>query len=212
FLLSHPLRKPIVDIVGSATFLGIYSVVAAVTLGWLVLAYRAAPSGAPLWPVGGGLWAAATVVMLAASILLMGSIIRNPALPNPGSPIPVPTEARGVFAVTRHPMMWAFALWGICHIAVHPVAANIILAAAIIILALVGAALQDRKKEALQPQIWPEWERKTSYWPFGAIVSGKARLGGFSMHALGGGLVLWLAATWAHIPLAGWPAGIWRWL
>jgi uncharacterized membrane protein len=78
--------------------------------------------------------------MLAASVLLMGSIVRNPALPNPGSPTPAPGEARGVFAVTRHPMMWAFALWGICHIAVYPVAANIIVAAAIIILALVGAA------------------------------------------------------------------------
>ena len=52
-------------------------------------------------------------------------------------------------------MMWAFALWGICHIAVYPVAANIIVAAAIIILALVRAALQDRKKEALQPDTWP---------------------------------------------------------
>ena len=110
FLLSHPLRKPIVDTVGSTAFLGIYSVVAAATLGWLVLAYRAAPAGTPLWPVGDGLWAAATVVMLAASVLLMGSIVHNPALPNPGSPTPVPAEARGVFAVTRHPMMWAFAL------------------------------------------------------------------------------------------------------
>jgi len=161
FLLSHPLRKPMVDTVGSAAFLGIYSAVAA-----------------------------ATIVMLLASILLMGSIVRNPALPNPGRPTAVPAEARGVYAVTRHPMMWAFALWGICHIAVYPAAANIILAAAVIILALAGAALQDRKKEALQHDTWPEWEMKTSYWPFGAIVSGKARLGGFSMHTLGGGLVL----------------------
>jgi uncharacterized membrane protein len=60
-----------------------------------------------------------------------------------------------VFAVTRHPMMWAFALWGVCHIAVYPVAANIIVAAAIIILALAGAALQDGKKEALQPDTCP---------------------------------------------------------
>ena len=212
FLLSHPLRKPIVDTVGSAAFLGIYSAVAAATLGWLALAYLAAPAGTLLWPVGDGLWAAATVVMLLASILLMGSIVRNPALPNPGPPTAVPAEARGVFAVTRHPMMWAFALRGICHIAVYPVAANIIVAAAIIILALVGAALQDRKKEALQPDTWPHWEKKTSYWPFGAIVSGKARFGGFGMHALAGGVVLWLAATWAHVPLAGSPAGIWRWL
>ena len=27
-----------------------------------------------------------------------------------------------------------------------------------------------------------------------------------------GGLVVWLVATWAHIPLSGWAAGIWRWL
>jgi uncharacterized membrane protein len=212
FLLSHPLRKPIVDTVGSTAFLGIYSAVAAATLGWLVLAYLAAPGGAPLWPIGDGLWAAATAVMLLASILLMGSLVRNPALPNLGSPTAVPAVARGVFAVTRHPMMWSFALWGMCHIAVYPMASNIIVAAAIIVLALVGAALQDRKKDALQPDTWPEWEKKTSYWPFGAIISGKARLGGFGMHALAGGVILWLAATWAHIPLAGWPAGIWRWL
>jgi len=212
FLLSHPLRKPIVDTVGNAAFLGIYSAVAAATLGWLALAYRAAPAGMPLWPVGDALWAAATVVMLVASVLLMGSIVRNPALPNPGSPTSMPAEARGVFAITRHPMMWAFALWGICHIAVYPVAPNIIVSAAIIILALVGSALQDRKKEALQPNTWPDWQRKTSYWPFAAIVSGKARLGGFGMHALVGGLILWLAATWAHMPVTGWPAGIWRWL
>jgi uncharacterized membrane protein len=212
FVLSHPLRKPIIGAVGNAAFLGIYSLVAAATLAWLALAYRAAPVDTALWPVGDGLWAAATVVMLLASILLMGSLIGNPALPKLGSPTTVLAEARGVYAVTRHPMMWAFALWGLCHIAVYPVPANIILAAAVIILALVGAALQDRKKEALQPDTWPAWERWTGYWPFAAIVSGRARLGGFGSHSLAGGLVLWLAATWAHIPLAGWPAGVWRWL
>jgi len=39
FLLSHPLRKPIVDTVGSAAFLGIYSSVAAGSDGsrWPIL-------------------------------------------------------------------------------------------------------------------------------------------------------------------------------
>jgi uncharacterized membrane protein len=210
-LLSHPLRQPIVGALGNGAFLGMYSAIAAATLAWLALVYRSAPAGAPLWPVGDGLWAAATVVMLLAPILLMGSLIRNPAFPNPGSPVQVPAEARGVYAVTRHPMMWSFALWGLCHIAVYPAAPNIILASAIIGLALVGAALQDRKKEALQPATWPAWESKTSYWPFAAIISGKAQLGGFGAHALAGGLVLWLASTWLHMPLAGWEAGLWRW-
>ena len=212
FILSHPLRAPLVARLGEKGFLGVYSLVAAITLIWMIVAYRAAPVTPMLWPVGDGLWAIATVIMLVASILLLGSLVGNPAMPNPDGPIMVPAEAKGVFAITRHPMMWAFALWGLAHILVYPVAANIIVSVAIILLSLVGAALQDRKKEVLTPAAWQHWESRTSYWPFAAILAGRARFGRFGMHALAGGLVVWLAATWAHMPLAGWPAGIWRWL
>jgi uncharacterized membrane protein len=212
FLLSHPLRRAIVARIGERGFLGVYSLVAFATLIWLALAYRAAPAGAPLWPVGDGLWAVATVVMLLASVLFMGSLVRNPALPDPTAATrPVP-DARGVFAITRHPMMWGFALWAVAHIIVFPDPSNVVLAGAILLLALVGAALQDRKKEQLQPDFWPEWERRTSFAPFAAIAAGRARAGSPGGHALGGGLVVWLVATWAHLPLAGWAAGIWRWV
>lgn len=212
FLLSHPLRRPLVARIGEGPFLGLYSLVAAVTLMWLALAYRAAPMGPLLWPVGDGLWALATLLMLLASVLLVGSLIGNPALPDPtGAKKPVP-DARGVYAITRHPMMWAFALWGVSHILVLPEPSNIILALAVILLALVGAAMQDRKKAALQPDFWSAWRARTSYWPFAAIAAGRARFGGFRTHDLAGGLVLWLAATWAHLPLAGWAAGVWRWV
>jgi uncharacterized membrane protein len=150
--------------------------------------------------------------MLLASILFVGSLVGNPALPGPHEPRAAPGEARGVFAVTRHPMMWGFALWGLCHIAIFPDPANVILAGAIALLALVGAALQDRKKERLQPERWRAWQAKTSYWPFAAIVSGRARLDRYRPHDWAGGIVLWLIATWVHIPLSGWEAGIWRWL
>ena len=212
FLLSHPLRASLVARLGERGFLLLYSLVSFATLGWLVAAYRAAPATEPLWPVGDALWAVATLVMLFASVLLMGSLVRNPALPTGGAPGAVPDRATGVYAITRHPMLWSFALWGACHIAIYPTAANVVLAGSIIILSLVGAALQDRKKEVLQPDTWRAWEERTSYWPFAAVASGRARLGGFGGHALGGGLVLWLAATWAHLPLAGWAAGVWRWV
>lgn len=211
FLLSHPLRGPIVNAVGERVFLIIYSLTAIVTLVWMVVAYRATPASAPMWPVGDALWILVTVLMLLASILFVGSLVRNPALPTAGAKLKIPETARGVFAVTRHPMMWGFALWGACHILVYPVAANIVLAAAVILLALVGATLQDRKKEKLQPLIWPAWEAKTSYWPFAAIIKGTAHLGQFGAHAIAGGLIIWLAATYAHRPLAGIAAGIWRW-
>jgi len=212
FLLSHALRRPLVAAVGEKGFSGIYSLVAFATLIWMVLAYRAAPTTAPAWPVADVLWIIVTVVMLLASVLLAGSLVRNPALPTVGAPPVVPDEARGVYAITRHPMMWAFALWGLCHIAIYPVTKNIIVSGAIVTLSLVGASLQDRKKESLQPDLWRAWEARTSYWPFVAITAGRARLGRFGAFALLGGLVIWLAATWLHEPAAGWAAGIWRWI
>lgn len=212
FVLSHPLRGVLIRAVGPLAFQGIYSLVAIATFAWMIVAYDRAPVSAPLWQAGDLLWAIVTLVMLIASILLMGSLIRNPALPTGGRPAPLPEAARGVFAITRHPMMWSFALWGLCHIAVFPVTRSIIVDAAIVILALVGSVMQDRKKRRLQPELWPAWEARTSYLPFAAIAAGRARFGGFGMHALLGGLVVWLVATWAHIPLTGWHAGIWRWL
>lgn len=212
FVLSHPLRRPIVAAVGDRGFSGIYSLIALATFVWMIVAYRAAPASALLWPPGNTLWVAVTVIMLLASILLMGSFFRNPALPTGGSPAALPEAARGVFAITRHPMMWAFALWGFCHIAIFPITKNIIVAGAITVLALVGAASQDSKKKTLQPELWPAWQAKTSYWPFAAIAAGRARFGGFGGWALAGGLGFWLAATWVHKPMSGWAAGIWHWI
>jgi uncharacterized membrane protein len=211
FLLSHPLRAPLVRATGEGAFLGIYSVVAIATMIWMIIAYGMAPTTALLWSVGDGLWAVATVMMLIASVLLAGSLVRNPAFPKPGAPGAAPGSARGVYAITRHPMLWSFAIWGFAHILIYPIAKTFIVAAAIIILSLVGAAFQDRKKERLQPQVWLAWERQTSYVPFAAVIAGRARLGGFGPIAMLGGLVFWLAATWAHLPLSGWPAGVWRW-
>jgi len=212
FALSHPLRRPMVRLMGEVAFMGVYSLVAFVALGAMIFGYHDAPDTAPLWTIGTAIWSLVTVTMLLASILLIGSLIGNPALPDPMGRIAIPSEARGVFAITRHPMMWAFALWGACHILVYPVTRNIIVAVAMIVLALGGAAMQDRKKAALDPVGWPSWVARTSYWPFAAIIAGRARMGGLGLVAWLGGVAFWLAATWVHIPAAGYAAGIWHWM
>jgi len=215
FLLSaSTLRSVLVRGLGEAGFLGLYVVVAFATIGWLAYAYIAAPAEPLLWPVRDGAWTGVTVLMLLASILLAGSLFGNPAMPDPtGSAIAVPA-ATGVYAITRHPMMWAFALWGVAHIGVFPVASNIVVAAAVIVLALVGSALQDRKKERFKPALWRDWEARTSYWPFAALLTGRRRWSETwpGWRALLLGLAIWLAATWAHIPVSSWHAGIWKWI
>ena len=103
-------------------------------------------------------------------------------------------------------MMWSIALWAATHVLLSPTPRQIILAGAIGLLALLGAHLQDRKKESQMGDAWTGWEERTSYWPrFGGL----ARAGGIAWI---GGLIIWLAATYGHIHANGIPAGIWRWL
>ena len=213
FLLSHPLRRPIVGAIGEKGFGGIYVLVAFATFGWMVFAFRAVPPEPLWWSLGDLGWAIASAVMWFASVLFTGSLFGNPAFPDPTGARPLATEPRGVFAVTRHPMMWGFALWAVVHFAVFPSDSVAVLTAAILVLALAGAALQERKKAAQRPDVWPRWQARTSYFPFAAQFAGRAPWGLGDARALIGGTLLWLVATWAHVPLGGTlAAGIWRWI
>lgn len=206
FLMSHPLRAPMVARLGTGAFQGVYSLVSLVTFGWAVFAFREAPLGALLWPVGDALNIVATLVMFAASVLLAGSFVGNPALPQPGAAKLAMQSPTGVFAITRHPMMWSFALWSLAHVLVSPRPAVLILSGAIALLALGGSAGQDVKKAKLMGDSWKVWTSKTSFVPYARGWAWPGRT------ALIGGTLLWLLATWAH-PLAGAPtAGVWLWL
>lgn len=207
FALSHPLRAPLVKAAGNAGFQAVYSLVALATFAWVVFAFRAADPGGALWNgQGDAAWIVATVVMLIASVLLAGSFAGNPALPAPGAEDLARRGPHGVFHVTRHPMMWSFALWSAAHVLVSPAPRVIVLSVAIAALALIGARLQDAKKAVLMGAAWQDWESRTSYWPrLGKLASA----GALPWIA---GTALWLAATWAHGWLIGLPAGIWRWL
>jgi len=44
FLLSHPLRAPLVRVMGEPAFLGVYSVIAVATFIWMIVAYRSPES------------------------------------------------------------------------------------------------------------------------------------------------------------------------
>ena len=197
FLLSHPLRAPLVARLGAGKFTILYSLVAFATLGAAVVAWRRAPVE-PWWTAPAWAWPLAAVVMLLAAILFVGSV----ATPNPalvGMPAAAARAApRGVQRITRHPMMWAFALWAVVHAGVSGTGRTVVLAAAILVLALVGAALQDGKKRVLLGAAWASHEAATSFVPFGRGVAMPGWI------ALGGGIVLFVVATALH-PLAGGP-------
>jgi uncharacterized membrane protein len=203
-VLSHPLRRPVIDRVGEKGFSASYVIVAFLTFGLMIWVYHRIGREMPLWDQGDALWIAASLLMWFASILFVGSFQGNPAFPRrpgsaPGATIPAP---HGVFSITRHPMMWSFAIWAIVHAAVVATPKAFILDAAILILALGGSALQEGKKRAQLGEAWHEWSLRTAFVPFtrGAAYPGTV--------AVVGGTLFFLAITWIH-PI---PAGIWRWL
>ena len=205
FALSHPLRAPIVGAIGEGAFRGLYSLVAAGCMIWMYLAFKAAP-GADLGGSGEIGWAIATLLTLPALVLFLGSLKGNPALPAPGALRAAARDPAGVFAGTRHPMMWGFALWAVAHLVLWWSWRTVIVALAILILALVGARLQDRKKELLMGTSWTGWERRTSYWP---RWNGLVRVSPILWLV---GIAAWLGVTWLHIGAGGIPAGLWRWI
>ncbi len=206
-LLSHPLRAGAVGVLNERGFALLYSLISFATLGamWWFYGPAADEAPLPLWEAGDAGRIIATLLMLFGSILFVGSLRRNPAFPRPGAPVRTIDAPRGVFAITRHPMMWGFALWAVVHIIANPTPASLIVSSAILILAVGGSVGQDIKKEKLLGQSWREWVERTSFVPFGR---------GFALpdaFAFVGGTVLWLAATLAHGALGYRSAGIWHW-
>jgi uncharacterized membrane protein len=142
---------------------------------------------------------AGTLLMWLASILLVGSFIKNPALVGARGPAGGPT---GVFRISRHPMMWAFALWAAVHVMILAQFKSVIFDGAIIILVLFGSLAQDAKKAGQMGEDWHDWTAQTAFVPFTRGLSYPGTV------ALVGGTLLFLIATWVH-PI---PAGIWRWI
>lgn len=204
FAMSHPLRAPMVGVLGETGFQIVYSLISFAAVAGVYFAFKAAPE-TDLPTSGDAGWIIATVLTLPAMILLAGSFIGNPALGLPGSNESARAEPKGVFAITRHPMMWSFALWALSHIVIHWSLRTTITASAMGVLALVGARMQDAKKQVLMGEDWKVWESRTSYWP---RLSGFAKAGALPWTL---GLVFFVFFSWLHTPIGGIAAGIWRW-
>ena len=202
-LMSHPLRAGLVARLGAGGFLGLYALVALATLVWMILAWRGGDDLSPAWVAPLWWWPFASALMLVASILLAGSLIRNPAFPHPGADAPAIPDPGGVFAITRHPMNMSFTIWALVHISLSGSARNLIVAGGILVLALAGSIGQDARKARLLGEPWRAWMARTSFVPFAALIEGRARwraaLPGWTA-VIGGGAFWALVTSW-HAPL-----------
>ena len=168
------LRRRVVDMLGETAFRGVFTMASIASLVFLVLAYDRAATlplwGAPPWLVG-----VLDVAMLAATLLFAASL-------TPANPTMAGTERafggapRGIFRVTRHPMLCAFAIWAGVHMIANGDTASLVFFGTFLVTVLAGIPSIDAKLARRDPEKWALLARNTSALPFAAIVAGRNRL------------------------------------
>jgi len=204
---SSPARGWTVRRFGEPVYLLSFSVISAVTLVWLILAFSDAPRGVPLWqPSPVWVWVQA-ILMLFALVLVTGGLgVQNPSSIGQGKAVAREDISKGIFAVTRHPVMWGAAIWGVTHIASQPDLRALLFFGAIVVVALLGSWRQEQRKAREWGEAWERWREKTSFVPFAAILAGRNRLNlrVIGYHLLLAAVLLWLGLLHGH----GWLFGV----
>ncbi len=173
---STKLRAVLVRALGAGAYRGLFSLISALALAWLILAYAAAPVE-PLWPRAGWTRWLALVVMPFAFVFFVGGLtVGNPATAGMERRVDPANAARGFLTVTRHPMFCGFALWGVAHLLVKGDRASILFFGCIALLALIGMWLLDRRKAAERGDAYQTYLARTSALPFLAAVQGRVAI------------------------------------
>lgn len=210
FIASHlvlsapPLRGRLQAALGAGAFRGLYAALALALLVWAGLAYRAAPVVDLWYPPVAMRHLSLTIMALAAILVVAGMTTANPTVVGAADRVAAAGPV-GILKVTRHPVMWGIALWGIAHLLANGDAAALILFGGLTLLAVVGPLAQERRKSQAGGGGWAAYVRQTSWLPFLAIARGRTRLrpAEIGWARIAAGLALYAALLLLHPWLFG---------
>ncbi|HLV68319.1 MAG TPA: NnrU family protein [Polyangiaceae bacterium] len=170
------LRAVLAARTGERGFRALFALLSIASLVWLVRAYGAAPC-APLWTAPRALFYLPIAVVPLALVLLAGAFMTsNPGAVGAERALARADVARGVLRITRHPFLWAVALWATVHLAVTGTLAAVLFFGSLLLTALVGTRDIDRKRSRQHPEAWARYTAVTSNLPFAAVLSGRNRI------------------------------------
>jgi len=175
-LSSTSLRGVLVGRIGETAWQGAFSLLSLAAFLWLILAYGAAPVE-PVWsPPPVFRWVPFVLLPFAFILLVASLTTRNPAMAGMDKALDDARPAVGMMTITRHPLFWAFALWGISHLLVNGDLASIWFIGGLTFLSLVRMPLQDHKKMQLKGASWGPYAMRTSALPFLAAIQGRTAI------------------------------------
>lgn len=152
---------------GERCYLLLYASLSILLLVWLIGAAARAPH-VTLWEYAAWQKLVPLILMLPACMLAVfglgmsgGLSLGSPArhVFDPASP--------GIAAITRHPLLWALALWSLAHLAPNGDLAHVILFGSFALTALLSMVAFDRRsRRRLGALRWQEVLRATAFMPF----------------------------------------------
>lgn len=185
-LPSSPVRPMLVGMLGERAYSGLFSLVSAAGIVWMVIAYNGA-GATPLWP--GLKFLPVLLVPLALVFIVAGVMSPNPTLVGQGRLLREADAAKGILRITRHPVMWGILLWAAAHLLARATLEGIVFFGTFVVLAAAGTLLLDARKAARYGEDWKRFAASTSNLPFLAIAQGRNRFAlreiGFAKVAIG---------------------------
>ena len=176
FVAGSALRWWLVGRLGEKGFRGLFSLLSLASLAFLIDAYRKA-SFYPLWFTPRPLHWLPLVVMPFALVLIVGAFsVPNATAVGAEKILERTDAARGVLRITRHPFLWAVALWSGAHLLVTGHLSAILFFGSLCVTALRGTSSIDEKRRHTNRVEFLRYLEITSNFPFAAIVLGKNRL------------------------------------
>jgi uncharacterized membrane protein len=184
FLAIHllpgtPLRGQAVRAIGEGPYRGLFSLLSVITLAWLAWAYSVASEASTeqLWPQAPWTRWVPLIVMPFALILFVAALTtRNPSMVGMERAVDPQFAITGILTVTRHPLLWSFALWSLAHIPSNGDRASLWLFGSLALLALAGMAIIDRRKGEEIGPAWGPILMRTSALPFVAALQGRTKI------------------------------------
>jgi uncharacterized membrane protein len=199
-LASLPVRQALIGMIGANGFRILFSIFALATLVWAVRAYIAAPY-AELWVQTAALRHIPAMVMPLACILAVAGVsTRNVTSVGGETMTTEESSARGIVTVTRHPLMWGFALWALAHLGPNGDAASVIFFGGLALLSLAGMAHIDHRRQVTMGSNWGPMALTTSVVPFLAYMQGRTKIDwkGIGLARLAMGIALYALLLMGH--------------
>ena len=208
FLAAHvipmrpALKSPLIAVLGKPGYIAAFSILSLGLLYWLLMAAGRAPFIEILPQAGWQRWLANLAMPLAILLVVFAVGVANP-FSFGGKTAGFDPDRPGIIGLTRHPLMWGFAIWAGVHLLANGDLAHVLLVGPLLIFAASGIwGAGARARRAL-----PDFDRlaaRTSIWPGVALISGRWRPQGLPSfpRLLVAGLI-WTALLHLHAPLIG---------